>query len=276
VDDASLRLVAETPTSPGVAAVALLAVLVGAPVAVALLVRALGRRSFHGDAAVGWLRLLAVAYARLFHRLKVENAERVPKSVGPEGLIVVSTHGAGLDPVALQTLMHHPIRWMMSAEMMLPALVPLWRRLRIIPVCFDARDASALKAAIAHVSSGGTLGIFPEGAIERPPRQLRPFSGGLRLILSRTRAPVVVCTIDPGKACETAYAALLTPTRPTIRVIAVVEPGPNGHAKDTSDRIFALLREATGWPVNDAPAGEPVRDTVERNLRAYLGEEPSN
>jgi hypothetical protein len=47
--------------------------------------------------------------------------------VGPEGLIVVSTHVAGLDPVAIQTLMPHWIRWMMSAEMMLPVLVPLWR-----------------------------------------------------------------------------------------------------------------------------------------------------
>ncbi|MFM7261096.1 MAG: lysophospholipid acyltransferase family protein, partial [bacterium] len=262
----------ETPASPGVAAALLLTVLLGVPASTALAVRAIGRRSWHGDAVVGWLRMVAVLYVRFFHRLRVEGAERIPAAVGPEGLIVVSTHGAGLDPVVLQTLMHHPIRWMMSAEMMLPALVPLWRRMRIIPVCFDTRDAAALKAAIAHVSSGGTLGIFPEGAIERPPRQLRPFSGGLRLILSRTKAPVVVCAIDPGKTCETAYDALLTPTRPTIRVLTVVEPGPNGHGKDTSDRIFAILREATGWPVNEAPAGEVIRDTVDRNLRAYHGD----
>ncbi len=271
MDVVPLQLAAEIPASPGVAAALLLTALLALPVAVALAIRAIGRRSWHGDAVVGWLRLLSVLYARFFHRLRVEGAERVPASVGPDGLIVVSTHGAGLDPVVLQTLMHHPIRWMMSAEMMLPALVPLWRRMRIIPVCFDTRDAAALKAAIAHVSSGGTLGIFPEGAIERPPRQLRPFSGGLRLILSRTKAPVVVCVIDPGKTCETAYDALLTPTRPMVRVIAVVEPGPNGHAKDTSDRIFALLREATGWPVNDAPAGEVNRDMVDQNLRAYVG-----
>jgi 1-acyl-sn-glycerol-3-phosphate acyltransferase len=276
VDDVFLRIVAETPPSPGVAAALLLASLLGVPLAAAIAVRAVGRRSYHGDATIGWLRLLSIGYVRIFHRLRVEGAERVPGKVGPEGLIVVSTHGAGLDPVALQTLMHHPIRWMMSAEMMLPGLVPFWRRLRIIPVCFDARDASALKAAIAHVSAGGTLGIFPEGAIERPPRQLRPFSGGLRLILSRTRAPVVVCTIDPGKPCETAYAALLTPTRPTIRVIAVVEPGPNGHGKDASDRIFALLREATGWPVNETPPEPADRATVDRNLRAYLGEDASS
>lgn len=262
---------AETPASPALAAAILLVALVGVPAVGAYAVRAVGRASVHGDAVIGWLRLGAIVFVRFFHRARIEGIERIPKSVGPEGLIIVSTHGAGLDPVVLQTLMHHWIRWMMSAEMMLPLLGPLWRRQRVIPVCFDARDASALKAAIAHVSAGGTLGIFPEGAIERPPRQLRPFSGGLRLILSRTKAPVVVCAIDPGKVCDTAYAALLTPTRPIVRVLAVIEPGPTGHSKDTSDRIFALLRESTGWPINEMPPEEANKETVDRNLRAYLG-----
>jgi 1-acyl-sn-glycerol-3-phosphate acyltransferase len=165
--------------------------------------------------------------------------------------------------------MRHPIRWMMSAEMMLPGLAWAWRRLRIIPVCFDSRDAAALKTAIAHVAGGGVLGIFPEGAIERPPRQLRPFSGGLRLILSRSRAPVLVATIDPGQPAETAYAALFKPTHARLRFVALIEPGPDGHGREASERIFELLKRETGWPVNDAPAGTVDQAAVERNLRAF-------
>jgi 1-acyl-sn-glycerol-3-phosphate acyltransferase len=264
-------LATEPLVSPALAAFALLMSLVGFPTLLAFLVHRIGDRSVRSNAFIGWLRLGALVYVRYFQRARIEGTERIPKTVGPEGLIVVSTHGAGLDPVILQTIMHHWIRWMMSAEMMLPLLGPLWRRQRVIPVCFDARDAAALKAAIAHVAAGGVLGIFPEGAIARPPRHLRPFPGGLRLILSRTKAPVVVCAIDPGKVCETAYAALLTPTRPVVRVLAVIEPGATGHSKDTSDRIFALLREATGWPINEAPPEEANKATVDRNLRAYLG-----
>jgi 1-acyl-sn-glycerol-3-phosphate acyltransferase len=263
-------VLAETQLGPGVAAVLLLTTLVIVPPCLALAVRAIGNWSVHGNAVIGWMRFATYFYIHYFHRARVEGLERLPRTVGAEGLIVVSTHVAGLDPVAIQTIMPHWIRWMMSAEMMLPALGPLWRLQRVIPVCFDARDAAALKAAIAHVQAGGTLGIFPEGAIERPSRQLRPFSGGLRLILARTKAPVIVCIIDPGKPCDSAYAALLTPTRPTIRILTVVEPGPNGHTKDTSERIFALMREATGWPINEAPPEEADRATVDRNLRAYL------
>jgi 1-acyl-sn-glycerol-3-phosphate acyltransferase len=255
--------------SPEAAAALLLAVLVGLPLLAVVTTIAIGRRLHREDAVVGWCRLVAILYTRWFQKLTAEGTHHIPRTIGPEGLVIVSTHGAGLDPVSMQALVPHPIRWMMSAEMMLPSLGWLWRRLRIIPVCFDSRDAVALKTAIGHVASGGVLGIFPEGSIERPPRKLRRFSGGLRLILSRTKARVLVVAIDPGDGAETAYAALLRSTRPHMRFLGVVEPGPTGHGKDASDRIFEMLRGATGWEINEEPAGLPDYTVVDRNLRAY-------
>ena len=254
---------------PAVAAAALLVALVGLPSLLFLAFRAVGRRLHPEDAFVGWMRLVAIPYVRWFQRLSVENAGVIPGSIGQRGLIVVSTHGSGLDPIAIQAQMHHPIRWMMSAEMMHAPLAWWWRKLRVIPVSFDARDAAALKTAIAHVQAGGVLGIFPEGAIERPPRHLRPFSGGLRLILTRTQAPVLVATIDPGQTAETAYGALFSPTRARLRFIALVEPGPEGHGRDAADRIFDLIARETGWPVStvELPPSDPA--TVERNLAAF-------
>lgn len=257
------------PFGPLAAAVATLAILVALPALLVAAVLAIGDRSFRGQPVVGWLRLVAMPYLRYFQRLRVEGRHLVPANIGPEGLILVSTHGAGLDPVSLTIEVPHPVRWMMSAEMMLPALGWFWRRMRIIPVAFDSRDAAALKRAIAHVQAGGVLGIFPEGGIERPPRMLRPFSGGLRLILSRTKAPVLVAVIDPGEVADSAYAALFKPTHPTIRFLAVVEPGPQGHARDTAESIFALLRSETGWPVNNDPMPPANPETVDRNLAAY-------
>jgi 1-acyl-sn-glycerol-3-phosphate acyltransferase len=264
-------VISEYPVGPALAAFGLLLLLFGFPAAVAVAVIRIGLWSRPGDALIGWARLVSIPYLRYFQRMTVEGAHLVPGRIGPHGLIVVSNHCAGLDPVALQSTMHHPIRWMMSAEMMLPSLVWAWRRLRIIPVCFDSRDAGALKTAIAHVSEGGVLGIFPEGGIERPPRQLRPFSGGLRLILSRTKAPVLVAAIDPGDVAETAYGALFKPTRARVRFLALIEPGPEGHGRDGAERVFELLKRETAWPVNDAPAGTVDAALVERNLRAFAG-----
>jgi len=265
--DATLGWLGALP--PAAAAALIIGVLAVVPALAVLGAVRFGLSMYRDDALVGWLRLVAQIYSRRFQGLKVEGTHLIPRTIGPEGLVIVSTHVAGLDPVSLQALVPHPIRWMMSAEMMLPSLVWLWRRLRIIPVCYDARDAAALKAAIAHVSSGGVLGIFPEGAIERPPRQLRPFVGGLRLILSRTKAPVLVVAIDPGRAVENAYAALWTRTNPSMRFLALIEPPAAGHGKDASDRIFELLRRETGWPVNESPMGAVDPETVDRNLRAY-------
>jgi 1-acyl-sn-glycerol-3-phosphate acyltransferase len=257
--------------SPAVSAFGLLVIVLGIPAVGFLAFKSIGRRSFHGHAVLGWLRLLTILYTRYFQRLTVEGAHLVPQKVGPEGLIVVSTHAAGLDPISIQAQTPVPIRWMMSAEMMDPSLGWFWRLMRIIPVTFDNRDASALKAAIAHVSAGGTLGIFPEGAIERPPRQLRPFSGGLRLILSRTKAPVLVTAIEPGIPTDHAYDALFRPTYPKVRFLALIRPGPEGHGRDAAERIFELLKETTGWPVTDVELPPVDRAAVERNLAAYLG-----
>jgi 1-acyl-sn-glycerol-3-phosphate acyltransferase len=267
---ASAAVVAEAPEIGALTgAVLLLVALVAVPTALVAAALAIGDRSFRGQPLIGWLRLVAIPYLRYFQRLRVEGRHLVPARVGQDGLIIVATHGAGLDPVSLTIEVPHPIRWMMSAEMMLPALGWLWRRMRIIPVAFDARDAAALKAAIAHVQSGGVLGIFPEGGIERPPRMLRPFSGGLRLILSRTKAPVLVAVIDPGEVADSAYAALFKPTHPTIRFLALVEPGPQGHGREAAESIFALLRTETGWPVNNDPMPPANPETVARNLAAY-------
>lgn len=254
---------------PAFAAAALLLVLVGLPALLFVAFRAFGRRLHPDDAFVGWMRLVAIPYTRWFQRLSVENAAIIPESIGPRGLIVVSTHGSGLDPIAIQTEMRHPIRWMMSAEMMHAPLAWWWRKLRVIPVSFDTRDAAALKTAIAHVQAGGVLGIFPEGAIERPPRHLRPFSGGLRLILTRTQAPVLVATIDPGHPAETAYGALFSPTRARLRFVALVEPGPEGHGRDAAERIFDLIARETGWPVSTVELPPPDAAAVERNLAAF-------
>lgn len=254
---------------PAFAAAALLLVLIGLPAALFLALRAVGRRLHPEDAFVGWMRLVAIPYTRWFQRLSVENAAIIPESIGPRGLIIVSTHGSGLDPIAIQAQMRHSVRWMMSAEMMHAAFAWWWRKLRVIPVSFDTRDATALKTAIAHVQSGGVLGIFPEGAIERPPRHLRPFSGGLRLILGRTEAPVLVASIDPGHPAETAYGALFRPTRAKLRFIALVEPGPEGHGRDAAERIFDLIAQDTGWPVSAVELPPPDAAMIERNLAAF-------
>ena len=78
---------------------------------------------------------------------------------------------------------------------------------------------------------------------------------------------MLVIALDPGLSADTAYAALFKPTRGKLRVLALIEPGPDGHARDTAQQIFELLKRETGWPVNDAPSDAVDPSTVERNLK---------
>ena len=267
----AIPLALEAELGPLGAAATLLGLLMGVPIGCWFLARAIGRRSYGGNAILGWMRLAAIPYLRWFQRTSVHGRNFIPVTLGARGLIVVANHAAGLDPVLLQCAMRHPIRFMMSAEMMLPALAWAWRLLRVIPVCFDNRDAFALKGAIAHVADGGTMAIFPEGAIERPARQLRPFSGGLRLILARSKAPVLVAIIDPGDAAKTTWGSLFKATRASVQFVALIEPTAEGHPRETAQRIFELMQQETGWPTNETPPDEVNPELVARNLRAFNG-----
>ncbi len=262
-----------TTTSPATTAFILLGVLCVLIPALILGVLTLGSWFYRGQPMIGWMRIFTIPYLRYFQCVRVEGRTYIPRTIGAEGLIVVSTHGAGLDPIALTAIIPHPIRWLMSVEMMAPQLGFMWRRMQVIPIAFDARDALALKTAIAHINSGQVLGIFPEGGIERPSRMLRPFAGGLRLILARTKAPVLVAMIDPGRQAQSAWGSYFMRTRALIRFVALIEPGAEGHSRGTSDAIFALLQKETGWPTNLEPMDPPDPEAVETNLRAYTRHE---
>jgi len=72
------------------------------------------------------------------------------------------------------------------------------------------RDSASAKEGIRHVNSGGVLGIFPEGGIERPYGQLLPFLAGVGLIMARTKAPVLPVFISGTSESDTAMGSFLT------------------------------------------------------------------
>jgi hypothetical protein len=79
--------------------------------------------------------------------------------------------------------------------------------------------------------------------------------------------------IDPGRQASSAWGSYFMRTRATIRFVALVQPGVEGHSRGTSDAIFALLQKETGWPTNFEPMDPPDPETVETNLRAYSRQE---
>ncbi|HMN97713.1 MAG TPA: lysophospholipid acyltransferase family protein [Phycisphaerales bacterium] len=207
------------------------------------------RRQCGDDAVAGAMTAVVRVYARLFHRLRCRGAEALRDSVDPGALIVVANHGAGIDPLLIQSAFRGHIRWMMARDMMVPALRWLWDRERMIPVDFDRSDTAAVRDAIRHVREGGVLGVFPEGGLARPPERLMPFMPGVGLIVTRTGAPVALCAVRGTPKRDRAFESLIVPSRSSVDVIDVIRYSERERPEAIVADLRRRLAEATGWPM---------------------------
>src|SRR5439155_1181393 len=139
-----------------------------------------------GDPLVGVQWRLSRLYCRIIHRAHWIGLEQMRDSLQSGPLIVVSNHTGSIDPLLIQCGCRFHIRWMMASDMMATAVEWIWKQHMVIPVDRDGRDSGPAREAIRHVHSGGAVGIFPEGRIVSPPRQIRPFFPGVGLIVARS------------------------------------------------------------------------------------------
>jgi 1-acyl-sn-glycerol-3-phosphate acyltransferase len=219
--------------------------------ALALLARELsGGPRENAEWMMAWV--LVRAYSRLVHRVRIEGREHIPKwkegDPPPGPLVIVSNHTGGVDPVLIHSACAFDIRWMMTREMMMPTFGRLWAWMEIIPVEQDGRDAASLRAAIRDLRAGGVVGIFAEGGLERPARQIMPYQPGVGLIVLRGKARVLPVVIDGTPTAERAYMSLLMPSRARVRFLPVREYGESGlGAPEIARELEEEAARELGW-----------------------------
>lgn len=220
-----------------------------------------------------WIQTFFDYPIRVVHRLHFVGWERVPREVGPEGLIIASNHTAEADPVLLQTRVGATIRWMMDRTQMTRAAAWLWRQLQIIPVEFNRRDRSALQDGLAHLRSGGVLGVFPEGGIEEPPERLRPFQPGVGVLAARSGAPVLLVWMHGTPRVRGVLRSLFSRSRSVVHVVGLyrftrddgdgASASPERGATDPvvvrieprgiAEFLRQELAKVSGWPIEAEP-----------------------
>ena len=237
----------------GLALAAALAALL-ALVAVGFAVRARNGERLAWGGLVGAVEAVARPLARFVHRTRWVGFDRLRVPEG--GFVIVANHASGLDPPLMQFAVPRKVRFMMAKEQMHPALGWLWSRLQVLPVTYTAADAGMLREAVRHVKSGGVVGVFPEGAIERPPCVLAPFAEGTGTLVALTKAPVVVLWIHGTPTLGNALLDPFVPRRTpaVVEFVATIDFAAEGvrEPAEITSRLRAAIAAASGWPTRDA------------------------
>lgn len=208
-----------------------------------------------GDVLTGIAWRLLLAYIRVVHRLRVEGTEHIPARAGVGPLVIVANHTAGVDPLLVQGACPFFIRWMMALDMQLPTLEPVWTWAEVISVDRDGREIAATREAVRYLRSGGVLGIFPEGTLERPPSTIMPFLPGVGLIVHRSGARVLPVVIEGTPQIDPAWSSLWRSSRSVVRFMPVIDYTGSGlRAHNIAEDLRARYASWTGWPLNDASA----------------------
>ena len=209
-----------------------------------------------GDGPVtGIFWTFARIYSRAIHRVEWVNFENLPEYAqagGKGAFIVIANHTGGIDPVLIQCGMRRHLRWLMWKDMFTPLLGPIWRHERMIPVSYGASDdAIVLRESIRHLRSGEALGIFPEGAIARPPEEIRPFQPGVGLLSRVGKAPILLFWVHGVTYAPTAWGTIFQRSYAKIEYLGEYQFSKETSPTDAAETLREAIRDRSGWPLND-------------------------
>lgn len=144
------------------------------------------------------LRLLG-PLARLAFGVRYRGTENIPEG-GP--LIVCCNHRSVIDPLLLAVPFRRQLRFMAKSELFEDhGRLAAWflRTAGAFPVQRDKGDAASLRTALDILSSGGVIGIFPQGRVIFDTSPFQP-KAGFALLAEKSGAPVLpVCIYCEGE-----------------------------------------------------------------------------
>ena len=196
----------------------------------------------------GLFYLFGFGYARGMHDLKVDVEVGAFDDLGGP-MIVVSNHTAGVDPILVSASVPTKISWIMADDMRVRGMGWFWNWAGVIFIARNRHGRTGLRKARKHLDDGGVIGIFPEGKIERPAKQLLRFAPGVGVLVKRSGARVLPVIIEgtPTEAAN-AWDSLWTRSNTRIRVMKPIDYKDTGMTNaEIAEDLHARYQAWTGW-----------------------------
>jgi acyl-[acyl-carrier-protein]-phospholipid O-acyltransferase/long-chain-fatty-acid--[acyl-carrier-protein] ligase len=137
-------------------------------------------------------RSLFKCYFTLFHRIRIEGSDNVPKTF--DKLIIIANHASLLDGLIVWTYIRVPLKIIVSRERARELLFrPFMRNDYTVPI--DTMNPYALKTIIEEVNRGTALLIFPEGRMTSTGNLMKIYEG-TGFIAYKTGAGILPLYLD--------------------------------------------------------------------------------
>ncbi|HVF77497.1 MAG TPA: lysophospholipid acyltransferase family protein [Solirubrobacteraceae bacterium] len=192
------------------------------------------------------LKAVLQTFARLYFRLRIEGAERIPRD---GAVIIAPNHKSFWDPFFIGVAMRRRVRFMGKSELFERRTGRLLVRLGAFPVRRGTADTEAMETARTVLRQGGVQALFPEGTRIRDPDELgKPRSGAGRLALE-AGAPLVPAAISGTERLF--LGPLPKPKRVAIFFgepidVEALEPSPDVARELVADELWPEVQREFG------------------------------
>lgn len=139
------------------------------------------------------VRALLAIYFTLYHRVRVEGREQLPRT---GGVIIAPNHASFLDPPLMGVACTRMVDFMARDDLFHPPwFARLISYLHAFPVNRDEVDFHAMREAVRRLRAGRAVVLFPEGT-RSPDGALQPPKVGLGFLALVAKVPIIPVAIN--------------------------------------------------------------------------------
>ena len=198
-------------------------------------------------------RLTIGAATRVFGRLRVYGAERVPRT---GGVVIACNHFSWLDPAALGAACPRTMYYMAKIEAhRVPGLGHLIRAFGTFAVRRGESDRVAVRTMRQIVREGKALGLFVEGTRQRSgvPGEIQP---GAAMVALQEGVPIVPVALHGSQTWKPGNFHPVSVAWGTPMTFDGVPKGGRGY-REASALVQAEIRRLFDWLVEQHELGRP-------------------